>query len=56
MKKYEYKFVRSKPMIGIDYDKKVQNSETEWNELGKKGWKFCKEGNKVNIFIRVIED
>ena len=38
MKQYEYKFVKSKLKVGFDYDKKVEDMEAEWNELGSQGW------------------
>ena len=34
MKQYEYKFIRSKMKIGFDYDKKITETEAEWNKLG----------------------
>lgn len=56
MTKYEYKFIKKISKIGFDTDKKIKDSEREWNELGKEGWKFCKEGNGVMIFIREYMD
>lgn len=55
MKKFEYKFVQFPKQLGFDYEKKVRESEKEWNKLGQDGWQFCKEGNGVIIFIREIE-
>lgn len=56
MKKYEYKFVKEGIKIGFDTNKKIEEAENEWNELGKQGWKFCKEGSGVMIFIREINE
>ncbi len=56
MKKYEYKFVKVGMKLGFDYDKKIEEAERVWNELGKQGWKFCKEGNGAIIFIREIDE
>lgn len=55
MKKYEYKFVQFPKHFGLDYEKKIREIEVEWNKLGTEGWKFCKEGNGVIIFIKEIE-
>ena len=52
MKRYEYKFVKSKLKVGFDYDKKVADMEAEWNELGSQGWKFCTWANDVMVFMR----
>ena len=52
MKQYEYKFVRTKSRLGFDYDRKLQEAEREWNNLGREGWKFCTWANDVTIFIR----
>ncbi len=56
MKKYEYKFIKSEVKLGLDFNKKIRDEETEWNRLGAEGWRFCKEGNGVLIFIRETED
>lgn len=56
MKKYEYKMVESKGKIGLDFSKKVSDSEKRWNELGMEGWKFCTWGNGVVIFIREVDE
>ncbi len=56
MKKYEYKFAKTKAKIGFDYEKKIKELEHEWNELGQHGWKFCSWGDGVVIFIREIEE
>lgn len=56
VKKYEYKFVRLPVKIGWDYEQKIREMEEEWNRLGEEGWKFCKEGNGVVIFIREVVD
>lgn len=56
MKKYEYKFVRKEIKFGFDANKKIEEAENEWNELGNQGWKFCKEGDGVMIFIREINE
>ena len=55
MKKYEYKFIEIKGKIGLDFSKKVSDSEKQWNELGMEGWKFCTWGNGVVIFIREVD-
>lgn len=55
MKKYEYKFVQFPKEIGFDFKKKISESEKQWNQLGKEGWMFCKEGNGVIIFVREAE-
>jgi hypothetical protein len=52
MKQYEYKFIRSKMKISFDYDKKITETEAEWNKLGAEGWKFCSWANEAVIFIR----
>ena len=54
MKKYEYKFVRQEAKLGFAQLKKIDDAENEWNELGQQGWKFCKEGDGVIIFMREI--
>lgn len=56
MKKYEYKFIAQRIVIGLDYEKKMKNAEAEWNELGRQGWKFCWEGNGCIVFIREYDD
>jgi len=56
MKKYEYKFIKEGVKLGFDASKKIVEAEKEWNELGKQGWKFCKEGSGVMIFVREIEE
>lgn len=56
MKKYEYKFVKVGMKLGFDNNKKVEEAEKEWSDLGKQGWKFCKEGSGVIIFIREIDE
>ncbi len=55
MEKYEYKFVYEKMRLAFDLDKKIDEVEQEWNELGQQGWRYCKECNGVIIFIRKIE-
>lgn len=52
MKKFEYKFVKEDVKIGFSQTKKLVDVEKEWNELGKDGWQFCKEGNGCIIFMR----
>lgn len=54
MKKYEYKFLEQRSKLGFDQSKKVEAAEKEWNELGAEGWRFCKEGSGVMIFMREI--
>lgn len=49
---YEYKFVILPKKIGFNFEKKCKDLETEWNELGRQGWKFCTFGTGVAIFIR----
>jgi hypothetical protein len=56
MKKYEYKFVKEGFKFAFDFDKRIEEVEHQWNELGKQGWKFCKEVNGVMIFIREIDE
>ena len=56
MKKYEYKFVKQEVKLGFVQNKKVEDVEKEWNELGKDGWRFCREGTGVMIFIREINE
>ena len=55
MKKYEYKFIEVKGKIGLNFSKKVSDTEKQWNELGMEGWKFCTWGNDVVIFIREVD-
>lgn len=52
MKKYEYRFVRTKARLGLDYDKKVSEAETQWNELGREGWRFCTWVDGAAVFVR----
>ena len=52
MKKYEYKIIEIKGKMGLDFSKKVEEMEKQWNELGMEGWKFCTWGNGVVIFVR----
>jgi len=52
MKKYGYKFLRQEAKLGFVQQKKIEDAEKEWNELGQQGWKFRKEGNGVIIFMR----
>ena len=40
MKKYEYKFVEVKGKIGLDFSKKVSDTEKQWNERGMDGGRF----------------
>jgi len=54
MKKYEYKFVKAEVKLGFAQNKKIEETEREWNALGNEGWKFCKEGNGVMIFMREV--
>lgn len=54
MKEYEYKFVKFNFELGFNYDKKVIELEEQWNELGKQGWKFCRDGNGFSIFVREV--
>jgi len=56
MKKYEYKFVKEGVKFGFDTNKKIEEAESQWNGLGEQGWKFCKEGSGVMIFIREIDE
>lgn len=56
MKKYEYKFVKTKFKTGFDYDRKVSEMEKEWNDLGSEGWKFCTWANDVMVFIKEIDN
>lgn len=49
---YEYKFVQFPKLTGINYSKKVSELEIMWNELGKHGWKFCKDGLDYVVFMR----
>lgn len=49
MKKYEYKFVKQEVKLGFVQNKKVEDVEKEWNELGKDGWRFCREGTGVRF-------
>lgn len=55
MKKFEYKFVKQEAKLGFAQQKKIEDAEREWNDLGRQGWKFCQEDNGVIIFIREIE-
>lgn len=55
MKQYEYKFIRSKTKIGFDFDKKIAETEIEWNALGAEGWKFCTWANDAVVFVRETE-
>lgn len=52
--RFEYKFVKKELKLGFLINKKVEDAEKEWNELGRDGWKFCKEGDGVIIFVREI--
>lgn len=57
MKQYEYKVIRAKTKLGLDFDQKAADMEKEWNELGKDGWKFCafdRAANEAVIFMREI--
>jgi len=54
IKRFEYKFVKKEQKLGFSINKKVEDAEKEWNELGRDGWKFCKEGDGVIIFVREI--
>ena len=54
IKRFEYKFVKKELKLGVLINKKVEDAEKEWNELGRDGWKFCKEGAGVIIFVREI--
>lgn len=56
MKRYEYKFMKAKLKIGLNYEKKVDEMEAEWNKLGAEGWRFCTWANDVMVFIRETED
>ena len=56
MKKYEYKFIIDKPVVGLIFEQRVKAVEEEWNELGRQGWKFCKQDNGYIIFMREIDD
>lgn len=56
MRKYEYKFIRKTKNLGFDFHRKIEEAEQEWNALGKQGWKFCKEGTGVMIFMREVEE
>ena len=49
MTQYEYKVVRQKMKLGFDYDKKLDELEAEWNQLGAEGWKFCTAASGVHI-------
>lgn len=55
MKRYEYKFIKQEAKLGFAQQKKIEEAEKEWNDLGMQGWKFCKEGNGVIIFIREMD-
>ena len=35
VKKYEYKFVKEGIRLGFDNNKKIEEAENEWNELGQ---------------------
>lgn len=52
MKKYEYKFIKIKTKLGLNYDKKLAETENEWNQLGLQGWKFCTWVNGAVVFIK----
>lgn len=52
MKKYEYKFIKIKTKLGLNYDKKLAETENEWNQLGLQGWKFCTLVNGAVVFIK----
>lgn len=58
MKKFEYKFVRisikENAKLGFSLDKKIEREEKQWNDLGREGWQFCKEGNGCFIFMREL--
>ncbi len=56
MKQYEYKFVKFAIKPGFRYDEKVKQLERLWNELGKQGWRFCKDGYDFTIFMREIAE
>lgn len=55
MKQYEYKFIPLDIKLGFNFDKKCKESEMEWNELGKQGWKFCCTLNACIVFIRELQ-
>lgn len=54
MRRYEYKFAKQDVVLGFSQTQKMEDAEKEWNDLGKEGWKFCKEGSGCIIFIREI--
>lgn len=56
MRKFEYKFVDVKVSFGLNWNKKIEEAEAQWNKLGQEGWQFCTHGNGVIIFMREIED
>lgn len=56
MKKYAYKIKRSRMKLGFDFDKKIAETENEWNQLGQQGWRFYTWGNDAVIFIKEIEE
>lgn len=56
MKKFEYKFVKNEAKLGFKMEKKIEDAQHEWNELGKDGWQFCKEGINYTIFMREITE
>ena len=56
MKQYEYKFARFKVPPDLNWDRKLNRLEEEWNELGREGWQFCMQGDGVLIFMREIRE
>ena len=56
MKRFEYKFADIKTPLGLDWNKKREELERQWNQLGAAGWQFCMSGNGVLVFMREIEE
>lgn len=55
LEKYEYKFIQQKIKLGSVQGKNKEEAEKEWNDLGKEGWRFCREDEFGRlVFIRRI--
>lgn len=48
--------MRSKTELSFAFEKKIKKAEDEWNELGRQGWQYCKDGDGCIIFMREIEE
>ena len=56
VKKYEYKFIEIETSLGLDWKKKMGETQERWDELGREGWQFCTRGGASLVFMREIEE